>query len=399
MKLEDYLPLAEKLAYRNYSEDELNSVITFLKVADRRDAEAFLDEYARIVSSLPADPAFVSALPLSLPQLRPRVASGALRDPLPSKRHTKRPANFPQAMRYAAVLVALVGVTYFWINNLHDDVTPSAEIISTPIDYGNQIPPAGNRATLTLSNGEVIALDSVSDGKLADQYGTSIVKEADRIIYQSGESGNRAVTFNTMSTPRGGQYTLTLSDGTRIWLNAASSITYPTQFNGNERVVQVSGEVYFEVASRTEQPFIVNAGADRITVLGTTFNVRAYVEDGVVKTSLVEGLVRINDKVLLPGQAYINGDVIATSVEQDIAWRMGYFNFNGTDLQTVMREIARWYDVQVVYPEGVPAIEFGGEMQRNLDLVQILKALEKSNVRFRIESNPVSGVRTIAVLN
>lgn len=398
MKLEDYLPLAEKLAHRTYSEDELRSVITFLKVADRHDAEAFLDEYARIVSSLSADLASIPELPLSLPQVQP-LRSGSLRDPLPSKRHAQRRINFPQAMRYAAVLIGLAGIAYFGINHLGNGIAPSEEIVSVPIDYGSEIPPAGNRATLTLSNGEVIALDSLSDGKVADQHGTSIVKEADRIIYQSREDANREVTFNTMSTPRGGQYTLTLSDGTRIWLNAASSITYPTEFTGKERVVRVSGEVYFEVARRTEQPFIVEAGIDRIMVLGTTFNVRAYIEEGAVKTSLVEGSVRINDKVLSPGQAYVNGAVVATSVEQDIAWRNGYFNFNGTDLQTVMREIARWYDVQVVYPDGVPVIGFGGEMQRNLDLVQILKALEKSKVRFRIESNATSGMRTIVVLN
>ncbi len=398
MKLEDYLPLAEKLAHRNYSEDELSAIITFLKVADRLDAEAFLDEYARILGSIPRETTPVPELPLS-PHFQPRVGSATLRGPLPSKRHEKRSTMIRRTIRYAAVLITLIGIGYFWINNLSRDITSTKDIVSAPVDYGTEIPPAGNRATLTLSNGEVIVLDSVSDGKLADQQGASIVKESDRIIYRTNEATSREVTFNTMSTPRGGQYTLTLSDGTRVWLNAASSITYPPQFAGKERVVRISGEVYFEVAHSMDQPFIVEAGADRITVLGTIFNVRAYFEDGAVKTSLVEGQVRINDKVLLPGQAYVDGAVIATNIEQDIAWRKGYFNFNGTDLQTVMREIARWYDVQVAYPDGIPAVDFGGEMQRNLDLVQILKALEKSNVRFRIESDSINGTRTIIFLN
>ncbi|HLT82263.1 MAG TPA: FecR domain-containing protein [Cyclobacteriaceae bacterium] len=398
MKLEDYLSLARKLAYRTYSEEELVSVITFLEKAERDDAEAFLDEYARIVESMSID-VTVPDLPLNPMKIERRRTPGRPeRGPIPQDRRAPRKTR-RRWIQYIAGIILVGGLSYALVDRLGSGVLPVEEVatdVTVPID----IPPAANRATLTLANGDVIMLDSASDGQLAVQQGTRILKEADRIIYEGNRTpANEAVAFNVMSTPRGGQYTLTLSDGTRVWLNAASSITYPSVFNGQERRVRVTGEVYFEVARRDRQPFIVDAGNDRITVLGTMFNVRAYTEEGPVKTSLVEGSVRINAQLLKPGEAYVAGEVVETSLEQDIAWRNGFFHFDGMDLQMVMREIGRWYDVRIAYPNGVPKIEFGGELQRNLDLGQILKALEKSNVRFRMEIDGEREEKTIVVLN
>jgi len=398
MKLENYLPLARKLAYRTYSEEELASVITFLEKADREDAEVFLDEYARIVESMSIDTT-VPDLPLSLMKTERRRTPGrAERGPLRQGRTAPRKKKY-RWIPYVAGIILVGGLSYALVDRLGRDVMP-AEKVATEVTVPIDIPPAANRATLTLANGDVIVLDSASDGQLAVQQGTRILKEADRIIYEGNQAqADAGVAFNVMSTPKGGQYTLMLSDGTRIWLNAASSITYPSVFNGQERRVRVTGEVYFEVARRDRQPFVVEAGNDRITVLGTMFNVRAYTEEGPVKTSLVEGSVRINEQLLKPGEAYVAGEVVETSLEQDIAWRNGFFHFDGMDLQMVMREIGRWYDVRIAYPNGVPKIEFGGELQRNLDLGQILKALEKSNVRFRIEIERESEEKTIVVLN
>src|SRR5690606_39214563 len=366
MKLENYLPLARKLAYRTYSEEELASVITFLEKADREDAEVFLDEYARIVESMSIDTT-VPDLPLSLMKTERRRTPGrAERGPLRQGRTAPRKKKY-RWIPYVAGIILVGGLSYALVDRLGRDVMP-AEKVATEVTVPIDIPPAANRATLTLANGDVIVLDSASDGQLAVQQGTRILKEADRIIYEGNQAqADAGVAFNVMSTPKGGQYTLMLSDGTRIWLNAASSITYPSVFNGQERRVRVTGEVYFEVARRDRQPFIVEAGNDRITVLGTMFNVRAYTEEGPVKTSLVEGSVRINEQLLKPGEAYVAGEVVETSLEQDIAWRNGFFHFDGMDLQMVMREIGRWYDVRIAYPNGVPKIEFGGELQRNLD--------------------------------
>jgi transmembrane sensor len=395
MKLDELLPLAEKLAYQTYSKDELSSVMNFLKHADRADAEAFMDEYARIVSALPADLEAEAETSVNIKELRFHTSSQG-RDPIPSGRLTRR-TIVRRSLRYAAAVLCLVGASYLLIRTIGNEPVKTEQISRTE-EPRNEIPPAESKATLTLSNGEVVLLDNNSDGQVAVQPGTRILKKDGSVIYSSDKSDHTSTAFNTMSTPNGGQYALTLSDGTRIWLNAASSITYPTVFDGTERAVSIVGEVYFEVAHRQHQPFIVEAAGDRVIVLGTVFNIRAYPESSV-KTSLVQGSVSINDKVLEPGQAYQAGKIVQTSVEQDLAWRNGYFNFHGMNLRMVMREIARWYDVNVVFPQGIPKIEFGGELQRNLDLSQILKALEKSKVRFQIQSESEDGRKTIVVLN
>ncbi len=151
-----------------------------------------------------------------------------------------------------------------------------------------------------------------------------------------------------MRTPRGGQYKLTLPDGTDAWLNAASSITFPTVFSGKERKVRITGEVYFEVAKNAKQPFIVEAKSEIINVLGTSFNVSAYEEESI-KTSLLEGAVKIADKVLKPGEAFINGKVVKTNIEQDIAWKNGNFYFDDAELKDILRQFTRWYDIEVIY--------------------------------------------------
>jgi ferric-dicitrate binding protein FerR (iron transport regulator) len=188
-----------------------------------------------------------------------------------------------------------------------------------------------------------------------------------------------------MSTPRGGQYQLQLPDGSKVWLNAESSITYPITFTGNERKVTISGEVYFEVAKDKNKPFRVSAGDLHVEVLGTHFNINAYADEGSAKTSLLEGSVKIDREILQPGQAYVNGKVIAADVEHDVAWKNGVFNFNDQNLSQIMRQLARWYNLEIEYPQGVPKKEYGGEIGRNLTLAQVLKGLENSGVRFELK--------------
>jgi ferric-dicitrate binding protein FerR (iron transport regulator) len=199
-----------------------------------------------------------------------------------------------------------------------------------------------------------------------------------------------------MSTPRGGQYQLTLADGSQVWLNAESSITYPTAFNGNDRKVSITGEAYFEVAKDKKKPFRVDIGPATIEVLGTHFNMNTYKDEQTNKTTLLEGSVRIKtvhtSLTLRPGQQgqynpRTNNLSLAVhpDVEQAVAWKNGVFNFNNVKLEEAMRQIARWYDVQVVYEKTIPATTFGGKMGRDLKLSQVLKLLGEMGIQFRIE--------------
>jgi len=282
--------------------------------------------------------------------------------------------------KYAAAIVLLItGIAmYFNFSRIRQPEEKNKPAIS--LSVARDLPPGTNRATLTLSSGETVELNNatteiITDGRL------SIENAAGRLNYTSAD----VAAMNTVSTPKGGQYQVILADGTAVWLNAASSITYPTAFKGSVREVSITGEAYFEVAKNAEKPFIVKNGHEQITVLGTTFNVNGYADEPASKTSLLEGSVKINDKILRPGQSYINGNVANTDVKQDVAWRNGVFNFDGANLKMVMRQLSRWYDLDIEYAPGVPSIEFGGELQRNLNLSQILKILESSKVNFQLE--------------
>jgi len=282
--------------------------------------------------------------------------------------------------------------------------TPAKEIASTQAN----IVPGSNKAILTLSNGQKVQLNSdtvatINDGKLA------IKNKNGELSYND----SKEVVMNTMETPNGGQYQITLSDGTKVWLNAASSITYPTAFNGESRNVKITGEVYMEVAKDRKHPFIVDvAGTSKVEVLGTSFNINAYSDEGVIKTTLVEGSVRVgasgavlakNDIILKPGQQAIaatstggqaaSGAGItvkdAVDIEQTLAWRNGLFDFSDADIKTIMRQIARWYNLEVAYEGNIPKREFSGKISRNTNLSDVLKILEQSSIHFRFENRKI----------
>lgn len=289
-----------------------------------------------------------------------------------------------RVLKYAAVIIAVVGsVALFYnrrtgsskrevVNVVHENVQLAAS---------DDIMPGSEKAVLTLSNGEKVELNPAGQQALADGE-VAIRNQNGTLAYQA--SG--AVVFNTMTTPRGGQYRLVLSDGTKVWLNAASTITYPTSFQEDTRSVSISGEVYFEVA-KAEKPFVVKAGnRPAIEVLGTHFNVNAYDDGNLFKTSLLEGSIRISGNILKPGEAFSNGRVVLTNLDQDVAWKNGAFNFHKLDLPEVMLQLSRWYDLEVVYEGEIPKVQFFGEMGRDLTLSQVLKGLEWSGVRFKIEA-------------
>ncbi|WP_119079130.1 FecR family protein [Chitinophaga alhagiae] len=296
----------------------------------------------------------------------------------------------------AAVMLLLAGAGYLLRGK--DAVSPVAELPR----YRNEVPAGGNKAVLTLGDGTVITLDSAANGVLARQGNINVVKTANgQLSYQGHNSFGNVNEFNTMRTPRGGEYRLTLPDGTLVWLNAASSITFPVAFASSERAVKVTGEVYFEVAHNPAKPFRVTAGNTTVEVLGTHFNINAYQEEEAVRTTLLEGAVKISTRyertVLDPGQqARVTSAgrmSVADNVDLDevMAWKNGYFQFNDADMASVMRQLANWYDITVTYEDGwVPERSFGGGMQRSLPLTKVLKILEENNVRFKIEGRNIT---------
>ncbi|TDE45553.1 FecR family protein [Flavobacterium rhamnosiphilum] len=253
--------------------------------------------------------------------------------------------------------------------------------------------PGKTGAILTLSNGSKIVLDSVANGLLANQNNTAVSKKNGGVVYTAGN--NAQSVYNTMTTPRARQYNLELSDGTKVWLNASSSITFPTSFAANERKVTTTGEVYFEVAKDKTRPFIVSVDDMQVNVLGTHFNVNAYDDEAAINTTLLEGSVLITEKgkkvLLKPGQQAKKQKTAAIVVNDNVnldevmGWKNGVFYFDNASLQTVLRQLSRWYDVDVVFEKDVPSRTFEGEIQRNLQLSQVLKILEKNKVHFKID--------------
>lgn len=254
--------------------------------------------------------------------------------------------------------------------------------------HKNDLPaPTSNRATIQLADGRIVHLDSAANGQLAMMGDVQLVKLKDGQIVYSGKTN--VESYNTLTNPKNSQpIDIALSDGSRVWLNAGSSITYPVAFlPGKERIVTMTGEAYFEVKHNTQATFKVKVGNEVIEDIGTSFNINAYPGETGIKTTLVEGVVKINKAVLQPGEQYLNGTITTANIEQALAWKNGFFGFDNADIRTVMREIARWYDVEVVF-ENVPShAPFQGKIARGMPLEQLLKNLERYPVRFRIEEN------------
>jgi ferric-dicitrate binding protein FerR (iron transport regulator) len=297
----------------------------------------------------------------------------------------------------AAVLLFLLGFVY-WRNN---DRRKIAMQVAKPASMlVHDIAPGGDKAVLTLADGSTIRLDSAANGSLAKQGNVSVVKLANgQLAYQATGNKPNGNVFNTMRTPRGGQYQLLLPDGTKVWLNAASTITFPVAFVEKSREVTVTGEVYFEVAKNIQQPFIVEVGHEtKVEVLGTSFNVNAY-DSSSIQATLLEGAVRVRSSVagslLRPGQqALVNTGnasgkigVKMVNTEKVMAWKNGMFNFDDADLPTVIKELERWYNIEIVCEKNVPDIRFGGEMNRNIQLSGALKVLEDAGVHYKMEQD------------
>lgn len=297
-------------------------------------------------------------------------------------------------VRYAAGLILVAGAIVFMarVNS-----SPEKQIITrqSPAPVHDVAAPASNHATITLAGGQRISLGNAASGMLARQGEVSIrMTEDGRIVY-SGKNGGE-VQYNTLSVPRGSTIaSIVLSDGSKVYLNAASSLTYPVAFTGSERRVQITGEAYFEVAKDRSKKFVVTSGDVTTEVLGTHFNINTYPDEEAAKITLLEGSVKVtggvSNAVIRPGEqaAIAKGKMEvneAVDIDQVMSWKNGVFNFNNASCEMVMRQLSRWYDIDIVYPEGVPAIQFGGEIQKTLSLAEMLDALGAVEVKFEINN-------------
>lgn len=290
-------------------------------------------------------------------------------------------------MAAAAILLLLAAGAYIW------QLRPADKEVVVTNTTTKDIAPGKAGAVLTLADGTEVVLDSVGNGVIANQQGAKVMLQGGQLAYYADGSTGSTPAYNTMTTPKGRQYNLVLPDGTGVWLNAASSIRFPTRFTGNERRVDVTGEVYFEVAHNAAMPFRARVNdKTEVEVLGTHFNIHAYKDEAGMNTTLLEGSVKIAGVTLKPGQqASISNNERAVHVidhadiDKIMAWKNGLFNFNGASLPEVMKQLERWYDIEVVYEKGIPDITFGGKMTKGVSLNGVLIALEKSEVHFRLE--------------
>lgn len=317
----------------------------------------------------------------------------------------------------AAVVIGLLSAATWLISDFANRDKPVANV-----DFTDQMSvPAGNKVTLTLDNGRIIVLDSVGNGVVA-HAGNMLIRKKDSVLtYESSAANNDAdaspVAYHTITVAKGSQYQLVLPDKSRVWLNTASSLRFPSEFHESERKVEVSGEAYFEVAKDKNKPFRVDILAEHKTggrratveVLGTQFNINAYDDEETMKTTLLEGSVKIipdadekdaaaGSQILSPGQQalLVSRDmeksrlkIQPANLEEVMAWRSSLFNFNNADIETIMREIARWYNVEVVYEQKTGSRNFSGKINRNMRLTNVLKILEQSNIHFKVKGNTV----------
>jgi ferric-dicitrate binding protein FerR (iron transport regulator) len=292
----------------------------------------------------------------------------------------------------AASVVFLLGVAGYFL--VHVKKAGSRQVAK--VKFEDVKAPQLSKALITFANGQKIYLDSLHKGGLSMPGSVKLVKLPNgEIAYQqtAGEATGQ-MKYNTLSNPRGSKViNMILADGSKVWLNAGSSLTYPVSFHSKERKVCVTGEAYFEVFHDASKPFVVSNGSMNIKVLGTHFNVNAFHDNGDTKVTLLQGSVKINNGnasgILKPGeQASVTTEIkIQADVDVDevMAWKNGYFQFNNASLQSVLKEISRWYDVDVLYEGSNRPRAFAGEMQRDLSLSEVLKILERNKVNFRIE--------------
>jgi len=297
----------------------------------------------------------------------------------------------------ASLLILFSAGTIWWTQRSAKSIISSSPAVAHT--HKNDIPPGGNAATLTLGDGRTILLDSARNGALAQQGNSNLIKLANgQVVYNTTNERPAEVLYNTISTPRGGQYEVILPDGSKVWLNAASSLRFPTSFTGRQRAVEITGEAYLEVTKNKTMPFVVKTGGVSVAVLGTSLNIMAYRDEKTIKTTLINGSVRVsqNDQSVLlsPGQQAEVGNkvrvVSGIDMEEVLSWKDGIFKFNSADIETVMRSIARWYNVEIKYEGKISGNRLTALIKRDSYVSDVLQILETSGYHFAVEGKTIT---------
>lgn len=377
--------LIKRLTSNTYTDQDAKELNDWLKTASIEQIEEVLDRYGDFFKNL--DNTITGEYSSLFQKIENRIN-------LIEQNSAPRPMwpNFRQAAGAGLILLILVvgaGLA-FW--RMSASSAQSSFSINKPV----KILPGGNKAILTLANGSKVMLDNVQNGVVAHEGNTTIEKSDNgRLSYSINNAGvNETAGHNIVSTPLGGEYRLVLPDGSKVWLNAGSSLKFPTAFTGNERRVELKGEAYFEVSKNKKMPFRVMAGVTEVEVLGTHFNVSAYKDEQSreVTTTLLEGSVRVikgaESRVIRPGQKAIVNKTInvkRVNASEAIEWKNGNFNFSNESIQSIMQKISRWYDVEVEYQGNVTTEGFVGTIQRSTDIKEVLERLELTGlVHFKI---------------
>ena len=407
----------EKYIANRHTEEEHELFIEWLNTAPLNEVQQIIDKYQFVVQRSSNDE------PVLHPHLADRIEAGI--NELEKEDRQAKPVKmlWPSFRKIASVAAVFILITSTAIYFLSSPDSKKQVIVKTKANLNkNIVLPGGNKAMLTLADGSNIILGSAQDGILAKQANIDIRKTTGgKIIYNiSNPLGtNTPVLYNTITTPRGGQYQVTLSDGTKVWLNAASSLKFPAAFSNNERVVELTGEAYFEVAKLTGPsvagreggriPFKVITANQTVEVLGTHFNINAYADEAAIKTTLLEGSVKVvhsktnNSQLLKPGQQATVGAKIQISdvdASQAIAWKNGYFIFSHEDIGSIMRQVSRWYDINIQYEDNVTQEGFIGTISKFKDVAQVLDMLQLTGaVHFKTENDPAEpGKKRIIVM-
>jgi len=301
------------------------------------------------------------------------------------------PQNFKSPTWYkttgvAAAIILIISISYLFLNrSTYNDHTATI------------IEPGRDKATLVLSSGKTIVLEDVANGKLTEELGTTIEKtEKGGINYKIEGNTDVRIAMNLLNVPKGGQFQITLSDGTKVWLNSNSSLKYPSAFSTSERRVELTGEAYFEVSKNKQKPFIVETSLQKVEVLGTKFNINAYDDESSTQTSLAEGSVRVscknNTTLLKPGQQFTLTDqniaVRTINLDQVLDWKNGDFNFSNNNLKEIMRKISRWYNIEVIFEGPISQETYVAQISRKKRLNDVLRALQLSgSIKYNIRNN------------
>lgn len=378
----------------SWTTEEEKWLMKYLEGAETRELQALMQQLFR------SDLAVMDDLDevIETPEKVLKMIHDRAEIPVKEKRRTIAPVVRWALLSVASIVVILLGLSYLMSVNVRSlqDNSKEGDRIG---NYKNDVDPGRDRAVLILDDGRSLILDEVSDGKLTNQDNVALMKSGEKIDYRLVDSAQSQHLFNTIRTPRGGQYQVELSDGTRVWLNAASSIRFPVSFQGRqERRVEVNGEVYFEVMDNKRVPFIVAAGDASIQVLGTHFNVKAYHDDPFLQTTLLEGSIRLYSKgseLLIEPEQQVRVSSAGlqlldhVDVDEVTAWKNGYFEFNDSEFKEIARQLSRWYDVEVVCTREIEDL-FYAKIPRNTKLSVVLSALEYTGkVRFQIEGDKI----------